>query len=230
VLPRYGINNYYHSLVDKLPGLYGYKLLNLDCPILSTYELDDSERHFAELLGINPDNIKVDTRGEISAQMGILPNIGGLRPLFFDFLSEIPKLPSPVGPNVYITRERSNDRIMENESNVHEIVEQHGFDIVAMEDFTLEDQMAIASSASTIMSPHGAGLANMVFAKKDTKIVELIPDRYMTPLFKQLSVDCGHRYSVVLGKVQQKGDKVETELRWDVDLDTLESVLNSLAA
>ena len=229
VLPRYGINNYYHSLVDKLPGLYGYKLMNLDCPILSTYELDDAERHFAEMLGINADKIIVDLKGEATAENGILPNIGGLRPLFFDYLADLPKGQSPVGPQIYITRQRSTDRVMGNESEVHKIVEQHGFDIVAMEDYSLEDQIAIASGAETIVAPHGAGLANMVFARKDTKIVELIPDRYMTPLFKQLSIDCGHRYSVLIGKVEQDGAKVANDLRWNANLNGLESVLEEVA-
>jgi len=43
ILPRYGINNYYHALVDKLPALYGYRLLGLDCPIVSTYELESRD-------------------------------------------------------------------------------------------------------------------------------------------------------------------------------------------
>jgi len=52
----------------------------------------------------------------------------------------------------------------------------------------------------------------MVFANAGTAIVELIPDKYMTPLFKQMAIDCNHRYSTLLGSMENSGDSVGLDL------------------
>lgn len=224
-LPRIGNRNYYHSLVDKLPALHGYKLLGLSCPIVSSYELDDTERHFCEQLGINPDDIICDINGELIATRGIIPDVEGLRAPFFDYCRTRPVEKTRYGDKIYITRANSNERPLVNEVDVQKLMLTHGFGIVAMENYSLQEQMAIARNAKIIVSPHGAGLSNMVFSPKGTAIVELIPDRYMTPLFKQLAIDCNHRYSCLLGSVDSKSEHIESTLSWRIDLQKLESLL-----
>lgn len=224
-LPRIGNRNYYHSLVDKLPALHGYKLLGLSCPIVSTYELDETERHFCEQVGINPDDIICDTNGELIATRGIIPDVEGLRAPFFDYCRTHTIDKTRYGEKIYITRANSNERPLVNELEVQKLMLTHGFGIVAMENYSLQEQMAIARNAKIMVSPHGAGLSNMVFSQKGTAIVELIPDRYMTPLFKQLAIDCNHRYSCLLGSVDFKSEHIESTLTWRIDLQKLESLL-----
>ncbi len=228
ILPRYGLNNYYHSLVDKLPALYGYKLLGLSCPIVSTYELNGTELAIARLLGIDTDTIVIDQNASVLMEAGILPNVAELRVLFFQYCSSLNTRERLLGKNIYITRHQSPDRVMENEEQVHDLVKSHGFEIVAMEQYSLDEQIAIAAHAQCIVAPHGAGLANMVFAPKQCAIVELIPDKYMTPLFFQLATDCGHPYSIVMGKVTSDVDADSTNLGWNADLETLEAVLTDV--
>jgi len=226
ILPRYGAKNYYHSLVDKLPALYGYKMLKLDCPIVTTYQLDKTELHFAELMGIDTANIIYNGNGQIQVKTALYPNIGGLRPNYFQHLASTSKLRSPFGKKIYISRLASPDRILTNEEQVHELVSRCGFEVVFMENYSLEQQMAIAGNAEILMGAHGAGLANQVFSKKGCCVIELIPDRYMTPLFKQLAIDCGHQYSVFLGEVLES-DVSATKLDWRICLNKLEAALSS---
>jgi len=227
ILPRYGINNYYHSLVDRLPGLYGYKLLGLNCPIFTTYELSDTEKHFARLIGVDPTRIIFDPKGEYTIDLAYLPNIGGLRALFFDFIRTQPLNTSPKGKKIYISRSKATNRVLLNEEDIESVLSNIGFDVVNMENHTLQEQMAIASNANTIVAPHGAGLANMLFASPNSNIIELIPDRYMTPLFKQLSIDCNHKYSVVIGQVNTDTKTNQNNMNWKTNTDRILDVLKS---
>jgi len=227
LLPRYGINNYYHSLVDRLPGLYGYKLLDLNCPIYTTYELSETEKYFANLIGINVDTICFDRNAEFQFRRAYLPNISGLRALFFDHIRSQISSNSPKNKKIYISRSNSTNRVLTNEEEIECTLKNMGFEIVNMERYSVKEQISIASTAHTIVAPHGAGLANMIFANSNSNIIELIPDRYMTPLFKQLSIDCGHRYSVVVGKVNIKEKTDQINMNWTVDKNRLVDVLRN---
>ncbi|MBX2886427.1 MAG: glycosyltransferase family 61 protein [Granulosicoccus sp.] len=227
ILPRFGINNYYHSLVDKLPALFGYKFLGLDCPIITTFDLHPVERHFAKLIGIDADKIITGENGEVEADNAFLPDIANLRPLFFRFCANLgAQTGAQATRKIYISRVNSPDRPMINEEQIEQLALSQGFEVIRMEDYTLEEQIAIAASASSIMAPHGAGLANMVFAKAGCEIIELIPDKYMTPLFKQLAANCGHRYSVLMGDTE---DAADAKLAWRANSDRLETVLANAA-
>lgn len=227
-LPRHGYSNHYHSLVDKLPALFGYRLLGFSCPIYSTYELSETERYFAALMDIDPDSIRVDIKGEALAETGILPNVKELRSLFFQFCSQNRFTSSSLSNRIYIARTNAPSRVMENEPAVTSLFAEHGFDVVCLEDYSIEEQIAIAGNARILAGPHGAGLANMIFAKSGLGVLELIPDRYMTPLFAQLAIDCGHRYSVIMGKTDKAASDANDDLRWNTPLDRLQSVLADL--
>jgi len=227
-LPRIGNNNYYHSLVDKLPALIAYKRMNLSCPIVATYKLDKIERYLCKELGIDPDEIIVDTRGALIADRGFIPKVESLRAPFYEHCRTRPTLSTSTKKRIYISRSRSADRPLQNEASIHELLQSKGFSIVHMEDHSFEEQISIARNTEVIVAPHGAGLTNMIFAESGTSVVELIPDRYMTPLFKQLAIDCAHRYSTLMGEVQENDSDENTPLAWTIDLSRLEDLIDSI--
>jgi len=227
-LPRIGNNNYYHSLVDKLPALIAYKRMNLSCPIVATYKLDKIERYLCKELGIDPDEIIVDTQGALIADRGFIPKVESLRAPFYEHCRTRPTLSASTKKRIYISRSRSADRPLQNESSIHELLEANSFSIVHMEDHSFEEQISIARNADVIVAPHGAGLTNMIFAESGTSVVELIPDRYMTPLFKQLAIDCSHKYSTLMGEVEENDSDTNTPLAWSIDLSRLEALIDSL--
>jgi len=227
-LPRIGNNNYYHSLVDKLPALIAYGRMNLSCPIVATYRLDETERYLCKELGINPDDIIVDTKGALIAERGFIPKVESMRAPFYEHCRTRTTIRATTGKRIYISRSRSADRPLKNENEVHNTLEGRGFSIVHMEDHTFEEQIAIARNASIIVAPHGAGLTNMIFAESGTAVLELIPERYMTPLFKQLAIDCSHRYSTLIGNVAPAEDNSDNSLAWTIDISRLEALIDSL--
>ena len=101
-----------------------------------------------------------------------------------------------------------------------------GFDIVYMEEYSIVEQMRIMKDAEFIVSPHGAGLTNMIFARSGAKILELIPSRYLTPMFRQLAVNCGHEYGVLIGDTRSSESSKNHEFQWSIDVEKLDRVLS----
>ncbi len=86
------------------------------------------------------------------------------------------------GEKVYINR--ANSRRLSNEKDVQDFVRNEGFKIISLEDFSLDDQVAIFSQASIIMGFHGAGLCNMVFSSPQQKIIEIVDADCVYPAYK----------------------------------------------
>jgi len=64
-------------------------------------------------------------------------------------------------------------RTIENEEEVKNYLSSIGFEIVRLSEHSFEDQVSIFNAAETIVGLHGAGFANIVFSKPNTKIIEL---------------------------------------------------------
>jgi len=231
-LPRFGPpENHYHTLVDKLPTLYGYKLLGLQCPLIAAYRPNETMYQIMDLMGIDRERVHVDLWTDVTAERAIIPTPARLRPLFLDFCATLPRGKSPLGARIYISRGDVSGRGMQNEGDVEALLQQHGFDIVRMEEHDFESQRAICANASIIVAPHGAGMTNMIFAPPGCSIVELIPERYMVRFFWQLATDCGHRYSVLAGQMNEHAPNegpIGKSLSWSTDLQALQRLVSDL--
>lgn len=77
---------------------------------------------------------------------------------------------------VYLTRHASGPRSVLNEARILDIVRNLGFEVRVP---TLQDNWKIdrevIETADIIMSPHGGALANIIFARPGTKIIEFLP-------------------------------------------------------
>jgi len=228
VLPRTGTSNYYCSLLNRLPALYAYHLLDLDLPIVSTYPLSEIEFYFAEKMGIDVGNIECCEEGDLVIEKAFVPILADLKILFARYCMSLPKAVSQFGERIYISRANATDRKMANEKELEQLLSSNGFDIVAMEKFELEEQMAIAGNAELIVAPHGAGLANMIFSKSGTSIFEFVPEYYMQSSFRQLAIDCGHNYSMQLGTRETSCITEHGTVSWVVNLEQFKTVLDDI--
>jgi capsular polysaccharide biosynthesis protein len=66
---------------------------------------------------------------------------------------------------------------------VQNLLSRYGFETVDLERMSLRDQIVIFQSAEFVVSPHGAGLANILFCEPGTRVVELTPSGEMHPRF-----------------------------------------------
>lgn len=111
------------------------------------------------------------------------------------------RLPDPDTARwLYVTRKRSASRYVANENEVVDILESRGFEIVELEGLTVREQIELFYGAQVVVSPHGAGLANLVHCFYPPKVVELIPrDRWTFGYFLHLVAGLGGEYQAVLG-------------------------------
>ncbi|MEO8241787.1 MAG: glycosyltransferase family 61 protein [bacterium] len=92
----------------------------------------------------------------------------GLRAIEGQDFSHLPK-------RFFVGREsdQSRDRTMKGESELLDMLKMFGFEFVAFEKLSPLEQVAIMANAEMMVSYHGAGFTNMLFAGKDTFVVEL---------------------------------------------------------
>jgi len=80
----------------------------------------------------------------------------------------------PELPKRFYVARHGDDRITpEEQSYIDPALESHDYEKVFLEDIDFETQAALFRQAESIVAPHGAGLANLVFARKGTSLLEL---------------------------------------------------------
>lgn len=129
---------------------------------------------------------------------------------------------------VYISRRAIPRRPLANENVVEEQALARGFEVLDFATLPLWHQIAIASSASVIMAPHGAGLSHLIFAQPGTKVVELLPIQDGTYQLRfnyaRLSIIKGHDYTAWL---EPQHPRVAD---WEMDMDRFLPLLDRLLA
>ncbi|MBE9178831.1 glycosyltransferase family 61 protein [Oculatella sp. LEGE 06141] len=101
---------------------------------------------------------------------------------------------------IYISRAKATRRKVVNEADVLHLLTKLGFRSVALESLSIAEQIDLFASAKSIVAPHGAGLANLVFSSPGTKVVEFIAPNYVNVNFWALSNQANLDYHYLLGE------------------------------
>jgi len=96
---------------------------------------------------------------------------------------------------LYISRDDAVGRRVVNEDALKAVLTRAGYQTIRLSKMSAAQQIAAFATASHIVSPHGAGLANIVFAAAGTTLVELFPATYGTPAFYVLAAGVGVKYA-----------------------------------
>jgi len=111
---------------------------------------------------------------------------------------------------LYIDRRAAPNRVLANEAEVIAGLARFGVTPVALEGRGFAEQAALFADAELVVAPHGAGLANIVFAPRDCGVVELLPDAYANWCFRRLAASCGLAYDCVLGRAAPGDGSIHT--------------------
>ncbi len=79
---------------------------------------------------------------------------------------------------IYISRLGSLKRVLVNEGELEQHLAARGFTIVKPEALSVREQVALFHQADVIVAPAGAALANVLFCRPGTKVVELQPSNF----------------------------------------------------
>ena len=74
---------------------------------------------------------------------------------------------------IWISRQSDDKRKISNFKEIKQIITDYGFRIVELESMSFSQQLNIISNSKVLAGIHGAGLAHMLFANKNTKILEV---------------------------------------------------------
>jgi len=99
---------------------------------------------------------------------------------------------------IYITREDARVRRVSNETAVMAELEARGFVKQRFSNLSVREQIELMSSAEAIVLPHGAGCANLVFAPEGARVVELMPESSVHPMYGMIAKLRGLRYGRLL--------------------------------
>ncbi len=130
---------------------------------------------------------------------------------------------------IFISRANADIRRLENEAELVPMMQKGGFELVAMEDLTFEEQIRLMGETSVLMAPHGAGLTNMLFCAPGTQVIEIAEPRYPNPNFYAIAAAMGLTYWKVDGAFAGSKDVHRLDRDLSVDPARVEAVLKELA-
>ncbi|MBW7467517.1 hypothetical protein ABID22_002970 [Pontibacter aydingkolensis] len=202
-----GENNYFHWMVDSLPRLHLLEkagwLNKIDWFVVPTQSLP-FQKDTLRLLGINTTKIvEGHSIGHFQADTlfasTFVRNIEHIPSWACQFLRDkfLPTAQKIINSpkRIYISRQDSDVRNVANEPEVVELLNKYGFQPVVLSDFTFSEQVALFASAEFVVSPHGAGLTNLVFCQKGTQVIELFAQEYTPVLYADLASKVRLNYS-----------------------------------
>ena len=221
----FGTPNYCHWMFDVLPRIELMRLAGIDLRTIDQFVFHMIEAPFhwetLNLLGIPKEKI-IDTRDHphIAAENLVVPSIfhhpanGGSR-WIIDFLRKLilekANVKIPKFRRIYISRSGASKRLIINDKEVENILNNYGFQSVTMDSMSVVEQAAMLSEAEVVVGVHGAGLTNIVFCSPGTKVVEIFSPLYCTNSYFVMSNQCNLDYFCLAGEDYDESLKNQPE-------------------
>ena len=170
-------NNYYSNLLQFLPRIFFNKKTNLKLAIHRNSS--NKYRNFIDriLKSLNIEYTFVFLDDDFyyfkDSEFPQFLNINSSIKLLRNFLN--PKTNVEISKKIYVTREDSNYRKIVNEGDVVTLLRKKGYKVINPQLYEIEEQIEIFSNAEKIIAPHGSNLANIIFCKPGTEVLEIAP-------------------------------------------------------
>lgn len=216
MVPRHGQSvehvNYAHWFLENLPRLRALdQEAAADVTLLIRPDMPGWAMESLELLGFTPDDWTGWEGGISTVEELMVPRL----PYIHSFGSQYdpagrawvrdrlmasvgPDVSPPVGPRVYISRQNQRRKVSNFEELMHTLTE-FGFEPFRPEDHSMREVIRVYENAEFIVGPHGAGMADMIYAD-DATVVELFPKNEVRPVFYITANEFGHEYDFVVGE------------------------------
>lgn len=239
-----GAFNYFHWFIDTFPKLYLAKkaglLESIDWFLVPSYRYR-FQKEYLTLLGIHESKIiRGDQWGHIGAEKLIVPSptrgaaahIPEWIPQFYreEILPRV-KVNNRAKKRIYISRNDSEKRRTLNEEQLVPVLKKHGFEIHQLNDKSTEEQVKLFASATFIISPHGAGLSNLVYCKPGSKLIEFFPGGYVKATYYDLSNKCGLEYRyLIFDKDKEASNAIEGQkIHITADVERIERAIEEMS-
>jgi capsular polysaccharide biosynthesis protein len=234
-----GYANYYHWLFDCLPRLLmarRYGVLD-GRRILINENLASFQEETLQIMGVDKDHLlPVPVREALEIEEVCVPNMLTTsticHPLVPVLLREAlpPSVPG-AGRRIYLSRQDASTRRLINEPALIELLEGFGFETLTPSQMSVQAQIDACAGASAVVGVHGAAMANLVFCRPATPVVEIYSPAHPASFFAVMARMCQlpfHRVAAMV--IDPQPDTSPLHRTWEVDLAAMKTALSAALA
>lgn len=200
---------YSHWLWDLLPRLHLLERSGVHWDKLVVPRIARYHRESLELLGLGAESLITEQDLNIEASELVVPSlvghpVGNYPAWACQWLQErfLPLTP-PAAPSqprrIYISRAKSGRRHILNEDELLAALAPLGFKRVFLEDHSFIDGVRLLRDAEAVVTPHGSNVANIVFCRKGTPVIEIFSPKFVVSCHWTLACHLGLDYGYILG-------------------------------
>jgi capsular polysaccharide biosynthesis protein len=111
------------------------------------------------------------------------------------------------GPKaIYLRRGHSPNRRVQNEDEVCAYLSARGVTAFDFSEYSFREQVQTVANADVIIAPHGAALANLAFARRGARVLEIFATAENQKCYWMLACHCRAIYHYVVGQPIPRGD------------------------
>lgn len=223
--------NYYHWTLECLPKLLGVETYaertGVSPTVLVPPELSSWMRESLDLVA---SNIKTEPLqpGTTCVDQFVVPSYPSPSRTECFWLqaraheqAEISDMDASQYPSrIYVSRQNANVRRVATQDEMFEVLDQFDIQPYALETLSVREQVRLFSNADLIVSPHGAGLANLVYAQSPT-VVELFGYKQKTTYhrlanllgFEYHAMFCDHRRKDIVVPISEFEELIKSVIQ-----------------
>ncbi len=133
-------------------------------------------------------------------------------------------------PYVYISRNDSAKRRVLNEPELFKMLTKYDFQSFELSKLSFTEKVSLFANAKIIIATIGAGQANLVFARENTNVIELMAKDFTQPFFNDLANKVGLHYDYLICKsdARAKNFKQGEKLNLIVNISEIEKRLKTI--
>lgn len=101
---------------------------------------------------------------------------------------------------LFVDRSLAKRRKLLNQASLENVLSDRGFELIRWEEYSIHDQVRIASEASMIAGPHGTNLLNSIYSAPGAKLLEIVNPRWWDAATLRQATLIGHEFWYCFGE------------------------------
>lgn len=239
--------SYYHWMIESLPRLYLIEKSSFKPDKYIVCNITAFQKQALEMLGISEDRIiETENNKLIQADEVIVSDlINNFEEIYYrdakyyskkyfpswicDFYKEkfVSQVEKTAPQKIYISRKNSYRKVI-NEEDIIKFLEPKGFKVYYLENMTLKEQVQLFANADIIITPHGAGLTNLIFSPISTKVIEFYSPTYTDVSQRMIAETLNLQYRYILGEPIENNSLAPQFEGIYLDINKLEKTLEDI--